>query len=237
MMKKLRTFILLLLAACAVIPASAQWRIGIQAGYTRNSLSTSSGYFYDRRYVDLGGLTVGIPVQYGFTDWFAVGAEVDYIQKNYGQRRSGFYAPLHEDMTNHYLSVPIYGRFSFGGSHLRGFVDAGVYGGGWLSAHRKGTHFSMFGTPDDDSYNDVGSSYRLYSYDEKYEFDSRRDNRFEAGALIGVGLEYRFTPIWALQANFRYYRSLTDMQKDYMKERMPRYLDTFAFQLGVMVNL
>lgn len=227
----------MLLAVCAISPASAQWRVGVQAGYTRNSLSTSSGYFYDRRYVDLGGVTVGVPVQYEFTDWFALGAEVDYIQKNYGQRRSGFYEPLHEDMTNHYLSVPIYARFSFGGTRLRGFLDAGVYGGGWLSAHREGTVFSMFGTPDDDSNNDVGSLFQLYPYDEKYEFDSRRDNRFEGGALVGIGLECRFTPVWAVQANFRYYRSLTDTQKDYMKERMPRYYDTFALQFGVIFNL
>lgn len=238
-MKSIRLLSLLVLATVCVLPVAAQWRVGFQAGYTHNSLTTESGYFYDRRYVALGGFTAGVPVQYVFNDWLAVQAEVSYVQKNYGMRRSGFFEPLHEDMTNHYLSVPLFARFSFGGKQLRGFLDAGFYAGGWLSSRREGTTFAMFSAPEDDVENpfDVGDNNILYTYDEKYAFDSRRDNRFEGGALVGVGLEYRFTPVWAVVAECRYHHSLSDMQKDYMKDRVPRYLNTFLFQVGVLFTL
>ena len=35
---------------CIMLSAKAQWSVGLQAGYTHNSLTTSSGYFYDRVY-------------------------------------------------------------------------------------------------------------------------------------------------------------------------------------------
>ncbi|WP_459188868.1 hypothetical protein ACGE0T_01900 [Parabacteroides sp. APC149_11_2_Y6] len=71
----------LLLFAFHISTASAQWKVGVQAGYTHNSLSTTSGYAYDRNYDALGGFTVGIPVQYEFVDWFALQADLSYTQK------------------------------------------------------------------------------------------------------------------------------------------------------------
>ena len=237
-MKSIRLLMLLVFATGCMLPVAAQWRVGFQAGYTHNSLSTESGYFYDRRYVALGGFTAGISVQYAFNDWLAVQAEVSYAQKNYGMRRSGFYDALREDMTNHYLSVPLFARFSFGGTKLRGFLDAGFYAGGWLASWREGVTATSFGEQlDVENPSEVGDEVNLYAYDEKYVFDSRRDNRFEGGALVGVGLEYRLTPVWAVLAECRYHHSLTDMQKDYMHDRVPRYLNTFLFQVGVLFTL
>lgn len=237
MIKKRWFFLLFMFVAGSIIPAAAQWRVGVQAGYTHNSLATESGYFYDRRYVGLGGFSAGIPVQYEFFDWLAVQAELSYVQKNYGMRRSGYYKELHEDMTNHYLSVPLFARFSFGTERIRGFLDAGVYAGGWLAARRKGVTFSQFSEKLEESHQGIGNEVGLYAYDEKYPFDSRRDNRFEGGALLGVGLEYKLSPVVALQAECRYNHSLSDMQKDYMIDRVPRYHNTFLFQVGVLVTL
>ena len=159
------------------------------------------------------------------------------MQKNYELERTGFFHQLGERLTNHYLSVPVFARFSFGGERLKGYLDAGFYAGGWLAARRKGTTFSMFSStydPNPDAYGDLTE---LYYYDEKYEFDSRRDNRFEGGALIGVGVEYAVTSTWAVQAGCKYYHSLTDTQKDYMLGQVPRYNNTFVFQVGVMATI
>ena len=53
--------------ALFVYNASAQWKVGVQTGYTHNSLSTESGYAYDRHYDALGGFTVGVPVPVSYT--------------------------------------------------------------------------------------------------------------------------------------------------------------------------
>lgn len=61
--------------------AAAQWKVGLNAGYTYNSYSIDTQYAYDFNYDGLGGLTVGIPVEYGILDWLAVRADLTYLQK------------------------------------------------------------------------------------------------------------------------------------------------------------
>lgn len=217
------------------IPMQAQWSVGVNMGYTHNSLTTSSGYFYDRVYHPQDGFTVGVPVKYAFNDWFALGGEALFIQKGYDVRRSGFYEPLHQEVSNNYLSVPLYANFSFGGKRLRGFMNVGGYMGYWLSSYTKGTTIHQFNSPDNDTniYYDIEDVNLIHHFDEKVPFDSRRDNRFEAGGMVGAGISYMLTDKIQLAAECRYYHSLTDLQKDYMLFRVPRYNNTFAITAGV----
>lgn len=235
---KLRFFLISFAFTFIVFPMRAQWSLGLQAGYTHNSLTTSSSYFYDRVFHPQGGFTLGLPVQYAFTDWFSVGCEATFIQKSYETHRSGYYSILHEEVNNNYLSIPLYAHFSFGGTKLKGFLNAGGYFGGWLSSHAKGTYPSVFSLE-----NSIGngSHYEddmfISSYNQKMQFDSRRDNRFEAGGMMGIGMSYLLSPQIQLLGECRYYHSLTDMQKDYMKGKIPRYNNTFAFQAGILFLL
>lgn len=223
--------ILLFLSAACLLPASAQWSIGIKGGYTYSTLSTKTRYFYDWNYVGRSGFAIGIPVQYQFFDWFALQAELSYNQKNYRLERSPYYG-FYENRTNHYLSVPVYARFSFGGKKVRGFLDAGGYVGGWLASRRQGIEFTQFGTNQG-----AGTGNIYYTYDEAYGFDTRRDNRFEGGLLLGIGIEYKITSLIAVQLEGRYCYSLSDMQKNYMTDQAPRYLNSFLIQAGVAFSL
>lgn len=235
-MKRIR-FLILGLALGLALPSAAQWRVGARVGLTTTSVTTENGYFYDWRYSSNPGLSVSVPVRYDFRDWFAVQAEVAYVQKNYGLWRSGHYEETGEDLTNHYLSLPVLAHFSFGPAKLRGYLDAGFYVGGWLAARREGGRAVTFPLTDDGlaATDDWDSPvYPTVSYDEKYAFDSRRDNRFEGGALVGVGVEWQLGGRMALQGGCRYYHSLSDVQKDYMLDRVPRYLGTFDFHVGIL---
>ncbi len=219
----LRLPVFLLLVFCGV-SLSAQWRVGIQGGYTHNTLSASTGYFYDWNYAPLGGFTVGVPVQYEFADWFALQADLSYIEKGYNIHRSGFFNGVYTNIKNGYLQLPVYTHFSFGGNKLRGFLNLGAYGGYWLSSKREGVMPQFIeGT--------------IYNFNERVPFDSRRDNRFEGGLLMGIGLQYQVAPRVQLVAEGRYYYSLTDLQKHYMKNQMPRYSNTLVFQIGCLVTL
>ncbi len=73
----------LLFFAAIFLPdqAAAQWKVGLNAGYTYNSYSIDTQYAYDFNYDGLGGLTVGIPVEYGILDWLAVRADLTYLQR------------------------------------------------------------------------------------------------------------------------------------------------------------
>ena len=217
------------------LPASAQWKAGVTAGGTHNSLETTSGYFYDRTYHAAGGFTVGTVAQREFTDWLAVGGELVFLQKNYDTRRSLFYKAFHEDLKNTFLNIPLYAQFSFGGNRLRGFLNAGAYLGAWLKSTRKGTinHFfdELNSTGVIEGIEDVNG---MYDYDEPVAFDSQRDNRFDWGLLAGVGLRYRFAKRWEALAECRYYHGLSDLQKDYMRGQVARYNNTFSFSAGVL---
>ena len=226
-----RTLLLFLLSAAAIFPASAQWSFGIQGGYTYSTLTTKTRYFYDWNYVGRGGYAIGFPVQYEFFDWLAVQAELSWIQKNYRLERSPYYG-FYENRTNYYLSVPVFARFSFGGRKIRGFLNAGGYAGGWLASQRQGIEFTQFGTNQG-----AGTGSVYYQYDENYEFDKRRDNRFEGGLLLGIGIEYRIENRMSVYIEGRYYHSLSDMQKKYMKDQAPRYLGTFLIQAGYILSL
>ena len=39
---------------------------------------------------------------------------------------------------NNYLQLPVMGSFSFGGQKVRGFFNAGIYGGYWLNSKPQG---------------------------------------------------------------------------------------------------
>lgn len=227
---------LLCLALAAAVPAAAQWRVGVTAGYTYNKLSMDTGYAYDMRYEERGGFTVGIPVQYDFFDWLGVRAEVSFVQKGHKMHRTDQYAGLWTDTRNNYLQVPVMAHFSFGGSRVRGFLNAGGYIGGWLSSHRKGAAFRFFGDEVGDD-NGIITAGNRYEFDEKVPFDSHRDNRFEAGLAGGIGVSCRVTTRLTVEAEGRCYYALTDMQKDYMKFRTPRYNTTFVIQAGCTVLL
>ena len=215
--------------------AAAQWRVGVTAGYARNTLSMDTGYAYDLRYEARDGFTVGIPVQYDFFDWFGLRADVVFVQKGQKMHRTDVYNAIRTDTRNNYLQLPVMANFSFGGERVRGFLNAGGYVGGWLSGRREGVTRRFFSDAGDE--NGAITPDNRYEFDEKVPFDSRRDNRFEAGLVGGVGVSYRVAPRVELQAEGRCYYALTDMQKNYMKFRTPRYNTTFVVQVGCNVIL
>ena len=196
-----------------------------------------TGYAYDLRYEERGGFTVGIPVQYDFFDWLGVRAEVSFVQKGHKMHRTDVWNKLHTDTRNNYLHVPVMARFSFGGQRVRGFLNAGGYIGGWLSSHREGLTFRWFGDESEDDVNGWITPGNSYEFDEKVPFDSRRDNRFEAGLAGGIGVACRVSPRVEVEVEGRCYYALTDMQKAYMKFQAPRYNTTFVIQAGCNILL
>ena len=196
-----------------------------------------TGYAYDMRYEERGGFTVGIPVQYDFFDWLGVRAEVSFVQKGHKMHRTDVWNKLHTDTRNNYLHVPVMARFSFGGQRVRGFLNAGGYIGGWLSSHREGLTFRWFGDESEEDVNGWITPGNSYEFDEKLPFDSRRDNRFEAGLAGGIGVACRVAPRVEIEVEGRCYYALTDMQKAYMKFQTPRYNTTFVIQAGCNILL
>ena len=214
-MKRLITFIALVLPSLAF----AQWRVGVNGGATYNHSTISKHYMTDYQWKDRWGVTLGVMGQYDVNDWLGVRAELDWTQKNYRLTRQIF-SNLDYKYVNNYLQLPVMASFSFGGKQLRGFCNAGVYGGYWLTSGREGTDFN-------------NSSEKVYEFSEDIKFNSERDQRFDFGFMGGIGLEYRFCQRWAAQVEMRYYYSTVSTQKDYMRLSDPRYNSTLGVQAGL----
>lgn len=214
-MKRLITFIALVLPSLAF----AQWRVGVNGGATYNHSTISKHYMTDYQWKDRWGVTLGVMGQYDVNDWLGVRAELDWTQKNYRLTRQ-ILSDLDYKYVNNYLQLPVMASFSFGGKQLRGFCNAGVYGGYWLTSGREGTDFN-------------NSSEKVYEFSEDIKFNSERDQRFDFGFVGGIGLEYRFCQRWAAQVEMRYYYSTVSTQKDYMRLSDPRYNSTLGVQAGL----
>jgi len=203
----------------------AQFKVGLLTGITSNTLDTSTKNRPFGKYESRSGFTAAIPLQYHFNDWFALGADLSYIEKNYSWSRTGFYEGIGQTTTNSYIQLPLMTRFSFGGERLRGFTNLGGYVGYWINSNIQGVALDM-----------MNNSNPEYEYNEKYTFDKRRDNRVELGLLASIGIEY----IWNRYSFFleaRYYHGMTDLQKNYMINQIPRYNKTVAVQVGCMFDL
>ena len=116
---------------------SKTWRAGIVAGSTVNWYSQEMSYQYDWKNRPRSGMQFGVTGQYNINEWLGVRADLIWMQRDYRhtrtQRINSFF------VRNGYLMLPVMASFSFGGERLKGFLNAGVYGGYWMSQNREGT--------------------------------------------------------------------------------------------------
>ena len=211
--------IVLMIASLNISPVHAQWRAGVTMGGAYNHYSIDKHYMDDFDYEGKWGLTFGASGQYNFNDWLAVRADLSFIQKNHRQYRHVL-PDTDYDTRNNYLQLPVMASFSFGGKQVRGFLNLGVYGGYWSSSRIRGTFWDVFA----DLTNDI---------DENVEFVNERDQRWDAGLMGGIGVDYAFARHWAAQVEARCYYSTTSVQKDYMQIKDPKYNTTIGLQAAI----
>lgn len=215
-----------IIALCTVMllpaTAQAQWRLGINGGATWNHYSIDKKYQTDYRYPSQWGGTAGIYTQYNFLDWLGLRAGAAFVQRNYRHTRAVYSTLLNMCYENNYLLFPVTANFSFGGQQVRGFMNAGVYGGAWLNCRRHGTDAVSVGP---------GS---VKQTDEQVTLNATKDQRGDFGFTGGVGIEYRFHAHWAAQIEATCYYSVVSATKQYMEHvKDYRYHTTIGLQAGI----
>ena len=219
----LSRFLILTGALVMWATAGAQIKVGVTAGADYNVYSMDQQYMIDYKVDGRWGTTFGVSGQYDVNEWFGVRADLNFAQKNYRRWRTSHIETDYR-FTNNYLQLPVMASFGFGGKKLRGSCNLGVYGGYWLSSHNKGSGFDSF------------SSINNFDFDEKVEFISERDQRWDCGFVGGVGASYRIAPHWSAQAEIFYYYSTTSSVKQYTLNRDYRYNSTTALQIGAFYH-
>jgi hypothetical protein len=205
-----------------------RWYIGIYGGYAQNTLYRGGGekleYFTEYRAGH--GWTIGIPMRFHIFHWLAVQAEPAVITKNYTVNRTGEYAGFYDEYTNSFIDFPMLLHFKLPVLHtgLSLYANGGGFLGFWATSHRKGKLLTPIG----------GGS--IGTYDEDYTFDSRYDNRFDAGLILGLGVQYDLKPV-SFFTEWRHHYSLTDLHQATQRSQTPYMNDTWTIQAGVLFNV
>ncbi len=225
------------------LQVNAQLYLGIEGGATRNYLHTNASNLVSTQYNPAYGFTAGIPILYQINEWLAVQADPNYFQKNYQMERTDFFQGVYQDNTNAYIQLPVMAHFSFGGARLKGFLNVGGYGGYWVSGKVKGREPNILNQPaftntiSNAQPNTVFDEFTPYNYNEKYAFNNTKDNRLEFGLLSGAGISYELKNKYRFFGEARYYRSMTDQQKKYQMNQVPRFNDSYVISIGCLVKI
>jgi len=194
-----------------------RFEMGVAAGATLNELYTQTIRSLSKYEMEMGG-SLSALMLCRIANWYAFEWELSGIQKNYFWKHSNF---GYQTTYNTYVQLPVMQRFSFGWEQTRFFVNLGGFGGYLFSRWESGRLLNVY---DQSNY---------YSYSGKGRFDSRRDQRFELGVLAGAGMEYLSKERYRFFAEVRYFHGLTNLQQEnYMLNQIPRYNNTFLFQMG-----
>jgi len=220
---------ILSLALIAFSPAKAQWHTGLQGGRSYNTLLTNIDNLPSERYVSVYAWTAAIPVWYTWSSGISLNGELSFMQKNYQiWDTTTYHYGQNQAVRNNYLQLAFGPGYAYSIGKIFLAASAGFYGAYWLSSHIRG-HYSNFFSAD--------SIWSEYSYDTNYSFDSHKDRRWEWGWQVGGNVGYSFYKGYIANIGIRYYQSLTDQQKQYMLDQIPRYNRTWGFTLGVLKKL
>jgi hypothetical protein len=231
------TLSFLCMATMLCTELEAQFSAGLEGGFNKNYLVTNNANRAFTNYNPMYGFSIGVPVQYKLNDWLVIAADPSFIQKNYEQDRSSFFAGIYEQSKNSYINLPLTAHFLFGGRRLKGFAEAGIYGAYWITGKVKGAMPDILDQGSSTSSGNVYDYDNIYKYNEKYAFDSRRDNRLEAGWVGGLGISYDINSRFQVFTAARLLYSFTDQQKNYETNQTPRYNSTYGMNAGVMMQL
>lgn len=235
-----RRFLPILLAALAAVSCNAlqaQLSVGVSAGFTLSQPDKEPGMAYSRC-LPAGGFAIGIPIQYDPGKHLALRAEPGIYQMNTSMERTGDYAGTWEKRYNNYIQLPLMLQYRTGGRKFSGFAQAGLSAGYWISSRQEGAVPDIYDLVDQPNSNGGSTSYFRYKkYNEKYAFDSRKDQRFSIAAVAGLGLNYHYNQQFRFYLELRYSQGLNSYEKAYMANGQRPLLQTSAAMLGCMMNL
>jgi hypothetical protein len=183
----------------------------VEAYYAHNTLYTENGYRPFSQFESGHGFSIGVPVRFVIFDWLAVQSGVEFMQKNYSYIRTDN-ENIYTNYTNSFIEFPILAQFStkLGLEQLRLFASAGIELGVWVNQQRKGSFPTLAEPGFGDDRDKTNITYQ--SFDENVAWNDRKDNRFDASLLAGLGIAYNIK-YFSIYIEGRYHYCLTDLEK------------------------
>lgn len=235
----LQTTLIVVFFLQAFFSVEAQLLIGIEGGYDLNYIV---GDISNRRLTKMdagGGYSIGIKLDYCVVKHISVSIEPALIKKNYEISRTEQFAGLYQKYNNSYLQFPIHlNLWIRNDKKVNFYFKGGVYLAYWTSAKVTGNIASILNITDYVSEDgQINEFFQTEKYSEKYQFLSERDNRLEIGISGGGGVLYTFSERYSCFSEVKIFRSLSDLQRKYMINEIPKYNLTSTITIGCMVKI
>ncbi len=205
--------------------------LGLQGGISNNYLETNISNRASTAIKSHIGYSVSIPIMYKVNDWISFQTDPNISQKNYSINRIDSFIGIYTQYNNTYLQLPLSTSFYYG-NKVQIFATLGSYFGYWLTGQEKGKIPNIFSVTT--TGNGSGERFLLTAFDQKYQFNSQRDNRLEFGWLTGIGIQYRPKDSYNLIIECLYYQSVTDNQNNYMANQIPQYNKTLFLSFSLL---
>ncbi len=192
-----RKFLIFLILIWSPAISKAQFSIGFQGGSNLSKMDFTNNQEYT--YTEINnqqGFIGGLVLQFLGEKHAGVQAEFNYSQRGWIENDTTGVNYLKYKNKMDYLEMPILSHINIGGGKLRGLFNIGPYVG--YAINRSITTENV----------DTGTSETV-----EYTFDSKKDNQFDFGLMVGAGMEYRFN-FGKISAEARYTVGLGDINKE-----------------------
>ena len=194
MKRKLLIFLFLIWSP---VITKAQLSIGFQGGNNLSKMDFTNNQEYT--YTEINnqlGFIGGFVLQFLGENHAGVQAEFNYSQRGWIENDTTGINYLKYKNKMDYLEMSILSHINIGGGKLRGLFNIGPYVG--YALNRSITTENV----------DTGTSETV-----EYAFESKKDNQFDFGLMVGAGMEYRFN-FGKIAAEARYTVGLGDINKE-----------------------
>ncbi|MDW8409870.1 MAG: outer membrane beta-barrel protein [Flavobacteriales bacterium] len=215
------------------------WYLGLNGGASINvvRLDYSDQPYWDYDYY-AGGQYPGLEVAYRLNHQVLFVSGIHYVEK--GQRTN---VGLNKDfcqfnLVRNYLALPLSAQVLIFNSRFSPYVEGGIYFSYWLSGRWKIRHFAFVTNIYDDDYGSTPYfSPEINNFNMPYEFRKGsndktgiKDNRFDLGMLLGIGVRYNFSNNMGIYAGFRYQEGLLQLERGNLpKDHTKKYNENYSF--------
>ena len=235
----MKRIVFVLIASCFFPTLKAQNFLGFSGGITTNLLNTNIENRASSSIKKSIGYTTNFQYEFRVNSKIGIKSGISLIQKNYTITRTDSFSAIFEKHINTYLQVPILLSFSPVSRKKISFsIQAGIYLGYWGWGKITGKIPNIFSaTATTNPLGNTTETFHLSSYIEKYPFDNQRDNRFELGLECGAEIAYNIKKSNSFFWAYNFFESLTDQQKLYMINQVPKYNRSDVFTFGYKFRL
>lgn len=234
----MRFAIILFVALLISSICNAQFLFKIDAGYSYNHLITYVSNRTFTKNVNKIGYNAALRFKYEVNKLIGFETGISWIQKNYSFKRTENYSGIFDKFTNNYLQIPftvpirIYEK-----KKIQIFLNNGVFASYLISTRVNGVMPNAFNSTNElDVDGQSIQNFNLTTYSEDYKFNTMKDNRFEFGLQTGITFQYDFNEKTVFFLEYRFYQSLTDIQKEYMVNQASKINQTSIVSVGFILK-